>query len=353
MISKTDNKLIIEPGKLKKATIDIISGLDGLDIARAYFLLENHFQDKIGKKIGIVDDIDIPEKKVSNENIIMDYENYIISCGRSARTVSVYITEAYRLLKYLHNKSIDIYNITQGTAFAYLSQSKHNRGLSINSYSRLVITIKGFLSYLYKNGVINNDIALNLKTPNKVEKKREVLSFEDIIKVEDYLKNRIEKFKHENLRDIIIFYFGIKCGLRKSEIVKLDWKDIDLANNEIKIIESKGGNDRIVFLSDILKKLLLEYKQRKKSQSGEVVRGKNGSRICSNSLHKAIRRLYGESGVYRPGLTIHSLRHTYAETLRKNNVDLPTIQTLLGHKSLETTAKYLHVTKDDLKKAIV
>ena len=46
-------------------------------------------------------------------------------------------------------------------------------------------------------------------------------------------------------------------------------------------------------------------------------------------------------------------RHTYAESLRKNNIDLPTVQTLLGHKSLETTAKYLHVTKDDLKKAVL
>jgi len=45
--------------------------------------------------------------------------------------------------------------------------------------------------------------------------------------------------------------------------------------------------------------------------------------------------------------------HTYAESLRKNNIDLPTVQTLLGHKSLETTAKYLHVTKDDLKKAVL
>ncbi len=45
-------------------------------------------------------------------------------------------------------------------------------------------------------------------------------------------------------------------------------------------------------------------------------------------------------------------RHTYAETLRKQGVDLPTIQTLLGHKSLETTAKYLHVTKEDLRNAV-
>ena len=70
-------------------------------------------------------------------------------------------------------------------------------------------------------------------------------------------------------------------------------------------------------------------------------------------MQKITKRIYEESGVYRKGLTIHSLRHTYAENLRKNGIDLPTIQILLGHNSLETTAMYLHVTKDDLKRAIL
>jgi len=65
----------------------------------------------------------------------------------------------------------------------------------------------------------------------------------------------------------------------------------------------------------------------------------------------AVRRVYKDSGVYRQGLTIHSLRHTYADTLRKKGYDFSVIQELLGHKSLDTTVKYLHVTKEDLKKA--
>lgn len=55
----------------------------------------------------------------------------------------------------------------------------------------------------------------------------------------------------------------------------------------------------------------------------------------------------------RTGLTIHSLRHTYAENLRKKGVDLKVIKTLLGHSSLATTDRYLHVSSGDLKKAIL
>ncbi len=193
------------------------------------------------------------------------------------------------------------------------------------------------------------DIASKLKTPKKEDKKREVLSAFDIKKIEVYIKNRTEKFKHENLRDRIIFYLGIKCGLRKSEIIKLNWEDMDFTNSELKIIGSKGGNDRVVYFNGVLKKLLLEYKLTKGLYSGGLIRGKNGNRICSNSLQKAIRRAYKESGVYRPGLTLHSLRHTYAESLRKQGYDFSIIQALLGHKSLETTAKYIHVTREDWK----
>ncbi|GAI19317.1 unnamed protein product [marine sediment metagenome] len=194
---------------------------------------------------------------------------------------------------------------------------------------------------------------MNLKTPKKVDKKREVLTDDQIKKVENYLENRTEKYKYENLRDKIIFYLGIKCGLRKLEMIKLNWENINLDECIIKIINSKGGKDRVVYFNGDLKELLENYRRLKGKYIGAVIRGKNGKRICSNTLQKSTRRLYRECGIYRSGLTIHSLRHTYAESLRKNKIDLPTIQTLLGHKSLETTAKYLHVTKDDLKKAIL
>ena len=63
--------------------------------------------------------------------------------------------------------------------------------------------------------------------------------------------------------------------------------------------------------------------------------------------------MYEGSGIYRQGLTIHTLRHTYAENLRKKKVDLKVIKTLLGHSSLATTDRYLHVSSADLKQAAI
>lgn len=63
--------------------------------------------------------------------------------------------------------------------------------------------------------------------------------------------------------------------------------------------------------------------------------------------------MYKESGIYRKNLTIHSLRHTYAERLRRKGIDVATISKLMGHSSLETTAIYLHSNKEDFKRAVL
>jgi site-specific recombinase XerD len=84
-----------------------------------------------------------------------------------------------------------------------------------------------------------------------------------------------------------------------------------------------------------------------------VVRGTFGKRITSCPFQRIVQRIYKESEVYRNGLTIHSLRHTYAENLRKKKVDLKVIKTLLGHSSLATTDRYLHVSSEDLKEAAI
>lgn len=236
---------------------------------------------------------------------------------------------------------------------AYLVQSKSERSLSSNSYSKLVVVIRSFISYLYKNRYLGTDIASDLKVPRRVDKEREYLSFADINKITYYLDNREERYKGENLRDKLIFILGINCGLRKAEIMKLNWEDINFEECRIKIIQSKGNKDRVVYFNGELKNILTEYRKNTDTYKGALVRGIFGKRITSCPLQRIVQRIYQESEVFRDGLTIHSMRHTYAENLRKKGIDLKVIQTLMGHSSLATTDRYLHVSPDDLKEAAV
>ncbi|MBM3708145.1 MAG: site-specific integrase, partial [Actinobacteria bacterium] len=168
-----------------------------------------------------------------------------------------------------------------------------------------------------------------------------------------YLNQRKENYRNENLRDLLIIHLGIDCGLRKSEMLNLKWKDIDFTNNMISIKMSKGGKSRKVPFNAEIKQLLLGYRKRTKQNTSKVIKGSFGKKITSCSLQNIIIGIYEKSGIYREGLCIHSLRHSYAERLRKKGTDIATIAKLLGHSRIDTTQAYFHISDDDIKNAVL
>jgi len=175
----------------------------------------------------------------------------------------------------------------------------------------------------------------------------------DTENIRKYLSRRKEKYRNENLRDRIIISLGIDCGLRRQEFINLNWEDINFDENSINIKNSKGRKNRIVYFNKELKELLCLYRKLSGKYISGLIRGAHGKRITKCSLQNIISRIFKESKTYRKNLTLHSLRHTYAERLRRKGVDLPTISKLLGHSRLDTTDIYLHVNKDDFKMAVL
>jgi len=213
-----------------------------------------------------------------------------------------------------------------------------------------------FLGFLYDRGYIKDDITEKIEPVKKVQTIERVILFKkEINKIEDYIKNRDSKEIY-NLRDLIIFYLGISCGLRRQEMINLNWNDIELdekGNTYIKVIKSKGKKSRVVYISHNLYDLIKDYRKELRRYKGAVIRGNYGKRITKQSLQNTIKRIYKRSGVYKKGLNIHSLRHTYAERQRKRGTDIATISTLLGHSRLDTTMAYFHVDRDDLISAVL
>jgi site-specific recombinase XerD len=85
--------------------------------------------------------------------------------------------------------------------------------------------------------------------------------------------------------------------------------NIDINERKLKILEAKGGEERIVYYGQELEKVIAEYRKYSGNQSGAMARGSFGKRITSCPMHRIVRRMYVESGIYRKGLTIHSLRY--------------------------------------------
>jgi site-specific recombinase XerD len=153
------------------------------------------------------------------------------------------------------------------------------------------------------------------------------------------------------LRDRLLLSLGYGAGLRAGEVVTLRVKHIDSAQNIIRVEQSKGKKDRLVMLSpDTLGMLREWWKVRPNrwdagvaSQERLLFPGrKPGEPLTTRQLNRLFHDTAGAAGI-KKAVNLHSLRHSFATHLFDRGVDIRTIQALLGHAKLETTARYTRV----------
>ena len=145
-----------------------------------------------------------------------------------------------------------------------------------------------------------------------------------------------------NLRHRTLLAILYGCGLRVSEVTQLKVSDIDSARNVLWVRHGKGGKDRQTLLPVKLLELLRCY-WRKQRPTDWLFPSEDSARpISPKAVFLACRKAARKAGLAKP-IHPHSLRHAFATHLLEAGVNLRTIQILLGHANLETTARYLHV----------
>ncbi len=133
------------------------------------------------------------------------------------------------------------------------------------------------------------------------------------------------------------------AGLRISEAVSLRPTAIDSQRMVLRVDQGKGRKDRYVMLSPRLLETLRDYWRRTRPEGGWLFPGQiPGRHITSGAIEDACQQALRRSGLSKP-VTPHSLRHAFAVHLLESGADVRTIQLLLGHRSLATTARYLQV----------
>jgi len=155
-----------------------------------------------------------------------------------------------------------------------------------------------------------------------------------------------------SLKTRVLLSLGYGCGLRASEIVRLKVKHIDSAQKIIRIEQSKGRKDRNVMLSDEMIGLLRQWWKARRSRYDAGIppqerwlfpsRKSAGRSITTRHLNRLFHEAAAAAGI-KKGVTLHTLRHSFATHLLEQDTNLRKIQLLLGHEKLETTARYLHV----------
>lgn len=285
-------------------------------------------------------------------NLRKKFVSHLLAKANKEKTIDDYCREVDRFLDYLRENKINLADLDITVIEDYLAIQRKKRNLEVNSYSRVVTILRVFLKFIIDEKYTDIDVS-KLEVPSKVTPLKEYLKEKDVEKIIDYLSIGEERYKNENLRDRVVIYLGISCGLRKDEFRKLNWEDIDLENRAIKLINSKGGKSRIVEFSQSLGKLLTEYRKKFGFYRGAVIRGvQDNKRICATSLQNTVRKIFKKSKVYRKGLCINSMRHTFG-TMVNRKAGIATASKVMGHSRSDTTESYLHINKDDLKNAII
>jgi len=145
-----------------------------------------------------------------------------------------------------------------------------------------------------------------------------------------------------NLRNRTVLATLYGCGLRVAEVTQLKVSDIDSARNVLQVRHGKGRKDRQTLLPAKLLELLRCYWRNQRPTDWLFPSADATRPISAKTVFLACRKAAQKAGISKP-IHPHSLRHAFATHLLEAGVNLRTIQILLGHANLETTARYLHV----------
>jgi len=218
---------------------------------------------------------------------------------------------------------------------AYLLQE---RKLAVGSVIARVAALRFFFVRTLKRHEFRED----LPYPKDRRRLPTILSLEEVARLINAAGTLLQ-------RALLMTLYG--TGMRRTEVSLLKVRDIDSRRMMIRVERGKGGGGRDLPLSPALLETLREYWRWKKPRtylfpSGDSYRGKDQP-ICDKTVWYACNEAARYAGLTKR-LTPHTLRHSFATHLLEGGTDLRTIQLLLGHGDLETTAKYLHLSQRHL-----
>jgi site-specific recombinase XerD len=149
-------------------------------------------------------------------------------------------------------------------------------------------------------------------------------------------------------RDRVLFQTAYACGLRLSELIHFQVADIDSARMVVIVRQGKGRKDRLVPLSTQLRDVLRAYWREYRPRPWLFLGSDPAQPLCPNTVQRACQKVVRRAGLTKP-TSLHTLRHCFATHMLEAGIDLRTLQAIMGHTSLQTTARYLHVSNQHLR----
>lgn len=306
-------------------------------------------------------------------NSFLDYTATILN--KSPATVKEYNYDINRFLKFImyhlkltdeknidnidiHNMDVSILNnLKLDDIHAYLFYLTNTFQSKPATRARKASSIRVFFKYLsQKANLIENNPALNLETPKLGKRMPKYLSLDDSKKLLAVVNND-EKDRNKE-RDYAIITLFLNCGMRLSELVGINLKDIDFNENKLNVT-GKGNKERTIYLNKACVNAINNYlavrpkNGIKQGDSDALFLSERLERISNRTVQHIVKQELLKAGLDTNKYSVHKLRHTAATLMyRYGNVDIRALQELLGHESISTTQIYTHVDNQQIRNAV-
>jgi site-specific recombinase XerD len=282
------------------------------------------------------------------EQLVEGYIIYVRNIRRySSNTVKSYSADLNDFISYCkENDKTDVEIITERFLKSYLMHLSEQKIEKI-SIVRKLSSLRGLFKFAFKEDLIKQNPASQIKNPKTSKKLPEITSSANIIKTFE-LANEAD----ENPQLIkVIFELLYGCSLRVSELCNLKVGDVDLTKGVIRVL-GKGAKTRIVPIGKESKCNIEEYLKENpyKNYSEPFVRNRSGKKLYEKYVYRIVNKYLSKVTDIKKK-SPHILRHSSATHMLDNGADLRAVKEILGHENLKTTQIYTHVSIERLKQS--
>ncbi len=243
-----------------------------------------------------------------------------------------------------------IEQVTEKNVKEFFLNGRVQRKWKSNSFITFLMSLRVFFKWCIKEGYLKQDPTLDIELPKLEKRLPPKLTKQDALKLLEIVYNYPYDYKFLRYRNHAIFSMFIFTGIRKSELLRLKFTDVDIDNLTLFVSQGKGSKDRVVPISYTLAQTLKRYtedrKRLKKTCSEFFVSLNRNSGYTNSGLKRLTEQMREASGIK---FTIHKLRHTFATLMLEGGVDIYSLSKMMGHSDIKTTTIYLAASAEHLR----
>jgi site-specific recombinase XerD len=268
----------------------------------------------------------------------------------SPKTLRAYGDDLTQFLAWVEKNRVDWDNPTRfsrGDIEGFMQFLAAQRMSGVTRVRKLA-AIRKFFAFLEENKILQANPANTVKGARREEKEPNIL-----------YKEQYKALLYEasdNVRDYAIIQTFLQTGIRLSELVNLHVDDVDLEHRLLTVRQGKGKKDRQIPLVDEAVKALRNYARYRNTElildDDIFFLAKNGTSMNVSTVKYLVGKYVKKAGI-RKKVSVHTLRHTFGAHKADKQMSLASLQELMGHKKKETTLKYIHLAKTNLRQEMV